>query len=56
MLDRPTMLKIASGFNDVFAYGRSLEFSAKLAKMQNSKIELRSEQKTQRLWVGKLVK
>lgn len=53
---RPTLPKIPSGFSDVFVYGRSQGFSAKLAKMQNSKIELLSEQKTERLWVGKLVK
>ncbi|MBD1829766.1 hypothetical protein NDI47_10800 [Microcoleus vaginatus GB1-A2] len=56
MLDRPTISKIPSGFSDVFAGGRSQEFSAKLAKMPNSKIELLSEQKTETLWVGKLVK
>jgi len=39
----------------VFCGGRSQKFSAKLAKMQNSKIVL-SEQKTATLWVGKLVK
>jgi hypothetical protein len=50
------LYKIPSGFSDVFAGGRSQGFSAKLAKMQNSKIELLSEQKTERLWVGKLVK
>ncbi|MEG4535176.1 hypothetical protein [Microcoleus sp. D2_18a_D3] len=44
---------IPRGFNDVFAYGRSQEFSAKLAKMPNSKIEL-SEQKTETLWLGQL--
>ncbi|MEG4457943.1 hypothetical protein QUA58_24355 [Microcoleus sp. N9_A1] len=48
------MPKIPSGFNDVFAYGRSEEFSVKLAKKQNSKIELLSEQKTQTLGVSKL--
>ncbi|MEG4838907.1 hypothetical protein [Microcoleus sp. B9-D4] len=48
------MPKIPSGFNDVFAYGRSQEFSAKLAKMQKSKIELLSEQRTQTLGVSKL--
>ncbi|MEG3903121.1 hypothetical protein QUB19_12585 [Microcoleus sp. B4-C5] len=48
------MPKIPSGLNDVFTYGRSQEFSAKLAKMPNSKIELLSEQKTETLWVGKL--
>ncbi|WP_333026636.1 MULTISPECIES: hypothetical protein [unclassified Microcoleus] len=53
---RPTIPKIPSGFSDVFVGGRSQEFSAKLAKMQKSKKELRSEQKTQTLWVGKLVK
>ena len=56
LFDRPTIPKIPSGFSDVFVYGRSQEFSAKLAKMQNSKIELLSEQKTETLWVGKLVK
>jgi len=56
LFDRPTIPKIPSGFSDVFVYGRSQGFSAKLAKMQNSKIELLSEQKTERLWVGKLVK
>ena len=55
LLDRPTIPKIPSGFSDVFVYGQSQEFSAKLAKMQNSKIERLSE-KTDRLWVGKLVK
>jgi len=48
------MPKIPSGFNDVFTYGRSQEFSAKLAKKQNSKIELLSEQKNQMLGVSKL--
>jgi uncharacterized membrane protein len=56
LFDRPTLPKIPSGFSDVFVYGRSQGFSAKLAKMPNSKIELLSEQKTERLWVGKLVK
>jgi hypothetical protein len=56
LFDRQTIPKIPSGFSDVFVYGRSQGFSAKLAKMQNSKIELLSEQKTERLWVGKLVK
>ena len=56
LFDRPTLPKIPSGFSDVFIYGRSQGFSAKLAKMQNSKIKLLSEQKTKRLWVGKLVK
>jgi len=56
LFDRPTIPKIPSGFSDVFVYGRSQEFSAKLAKMQNSKIEMLSEQKSERLWVGKLVK
>jgi len=56
LFDRPTLPKIPSGFSDVFVCGRSQGFSAKLAKMQNSKIELLSEQKTERLWVGKLVK
>jgi len=56
LFDRPTLPKIPSGFSDVFVYGRSQGFSAKLAKMQKSKIELLSEQKTERLWVGKLVK
>ena len=55
LFDRPTIPKIASGFSDVFVYGRLQGFSAKLAKMQNSKIERLSE-KTDRLWVGKLVK
>jgi len=55
LFDRPTIPKIASGFSDVFVYGRSQGFSAKLAKMQNLKIERLSE-KTDRLWVGKLVK
>ena len=53
---RPNIPKIPSGFSGVFVGGRSQEFSAKLAKKQNSKIELLSEQKTQTLWVGKLVK
>jgi len=56
LFDRPTLPKIPSGFSDVFVYGRSQGFSAKLAKMQKSKIELLSEQKTEKLWVGKLVK
>ncbi|MEG4116431.1 hypothetical protein QUA43_02895 [Microcoleus sp. N9_B4] len=56
MLDRPNIPQIPSGFSDVFVYGRSQKFSAKLAKKQNSKIELLSEQKTETLWVGKLVK
>jgi uncharacterized membrane protein len=56
LFDRPTLPKIPSGFSDVFVYGRSQGFSAKLAKMQKSKIELLSEQKTESLWVGKLVK
>jgi endo-beta-N-acetylglucosaminidase D len=47
---------IPRDFNEVFAYGRSQKFSAKLAKMQKSKIELLSEQTTQTLGVGKLVK
>jgi uncharacterized membrane protein len=55
LFDRPTIPKIPSGFSDVFVYGQSQGFSAKLAKMQNSKIERLSE-KTDRLWVGKLVK
>jgi hypothetical protein len=54
LLDRPTISKIPSGFSDVFAGGGSQEFSAKLAKMQKSKIELLSEQKTQTLAVSKL--
>ncbi|MEG3923408.1 hypothetical protein [Microcoleus sp. D3_18a_C4] len=54
MLDRPTIPKIPSGFNDVFDGGRSQEFSVKLAKMQKSKIELLSEQKTPTLGVSKL--
>ncbi|MEG4810764.1 hypothetical protein QUA82_26145 [Microcoleus sp. F8-D3] len=41
---------------DVFAYRRSQNFSAKLAKMQKLKIELLSERKTETLWQGKLVK
>ncbi|MBD1886403.1 hypothetical protein H6F84_21150 [Microcoleus sp. FACHB-84] len=45
---------IPRGFNDVFAYGRSQEFSAKLAKMHKSKIELLSEPKTQTLGASKL--
>ncbi|MEG4229409.1 hypothetical protein QUA35_25150 [Microcoleus sp. N9_B2] len=45
---------IPRGFKDVFAYGRSQEFSAKLAKMPKSKIELLSEQTTQTLGVSKL--
>ncbi|MEG4235261.1 hypothetical protein QUA40_24630 [Microcoleus sp. Pol11C3] len=49
-----TISMILRGFNDVFAYGRSQEFSAKLAKMQKSKIELLSEQTTQTLGVSKL--
>ncbi|MEG3862631.1 glycosyltransferase family 39 protein [Microcoleus sp. herbarium12] len=56
LLDTPTIPKIPSGFSDVFVYGRSQNFSAKLAKKQNSKIELLSKQNTQMLWVGKLVK
>ncbi len=56
LFDRPTIPKIPSGFSDVFVYGRSQKFSAKLAKMQNLKIELLSEQKTETLWLGKLVK
>ena len=56
LLDTPTIPKIPSGFSDVFVYGRSQNFSAKLAKKQNSKIELLSKQNTQTLWVGKLVK
>jgi len=56
LFDRPTLPKIPSGFSDVFVYGRSQGFSAKLAKMQNSKIEPLSEQKSGSLWVGKLVK
>lgn len=56
LFDRPTLPKIPSGFSDVCVCGRSQGFSAKLAKMQNSKRELLSEQKTARLWVGKLVK
>ena len=46
LFDRPTLPKIPSGFSDVFVCGRSQRFSAKLAKKQNSKIELLSEQKT----------
>jgi hypothetical protein len=56
LFDRPTLPKIPGGFSDVFVCGRSQGFSAKLAKMQKSKIELLSEQKTESLWVGKLVK
>jgi len=56
LFDRPTLPKIPSGFSDIFVYGRAQGFSAKLAKMQKPKIELLSEQKTARLWVGKLVK
>jgi len=56
LFDTPTIAKIPSGFSDVFVYDRSQGFSAKLAKMQKSKIELLSEQKTESLWVGKLVK
>jgi hypothetical protein len=56
LFDRPTIPKIPSGFSDVFVYGRSQKFSAKLAKMQNSKIEMLSEPKSERVWVGKLVK
>ncbi|MEG4322568.1 MULTISPECIES: glycosyltransferase family 39 protein [unclassified Microcoleus] len=56
LLDTPTIPKIPSGFSDVFVYGRSQKFSAKLAKMQNSKIELLEKPKTLSLWVGKLVK
>ena len=56
LFDPATIPKIPSGFSDVFVYGRSQGFSAKLAKMQKSKIELLSEQKTESLWVGKLVK
>ncbi|MEG4507854.1 hypothetical protein QUA81_29895 [Microcoleus sp. F6_B4] len=50
------MPEIPSAFNHVFAYRRSQNFSAKLAKMPNLKIELLSEQKTETLWLGKLVK
>ena len=56
LFDKPTIRKIPSGFSDVFVYGRSPKFSAKLAKMQNSKIKLLSKQNTATLWVGKLVK
>jgi uncharacterized membrane protein len=56
LLDTPTIPKIPSGFSDVFVYGRSQKFSAKLAKMQKSKIELLEKPKTLSLWVGKLVK
>ncbi|MEG4800309.1 glycosyltransferase family 39 protein [Microcoleus sp. ARI1-B5] len=56
LLDTPTIPKIPSGFSDVFVYGRRQEFSAKLAKMQNSKIELLEPGTTQMLWLGKLVK
>jgi hypothetical protein len=56
LLDTPTIPQIPSGFSDIFVYGRSQKFSDKLAKKQNSKIELLSEQNTQTLWVGKLVK
>ena len=56
LFDRPTIPNIPSGFSDVFVYGRSQNFSAKLAKMQNLKIELLSEQKNETLWLGKLVK
>lgn len=50
LLDTPTIPKIPSGFSDVFVYGRSQKFSAKLATMQHSKIELLSKPKTQMLW------
>ena len=56
LFDRPTIPNIPSGFSDVFVCGRSQKFSAKLAKRQNLKIELLSEQKTETLWLGKLVK
>lgn len=56
LFDTPTIPNISSGFSDVFVYGRSQKFSAKLAKMENSKIKLLSEQNTETLWVGKLVK
>ncbi|WP_333145123.1 MULTISPECIES: hypothetical protein [unclassified Microcoleus] len=57
LFDRPTIPNIPRGFSDVFVYGRSQKFSAKLlAKMQKLKIELLSEQKTETLWLGKLVK
>lgn len=56
LLDTPTIPKIPSGFSDVFVGGRSQKLSAKLAKMQNSKIELLEKPKTLSLWVGKLVK
>ncbi|MEG4573034.1 hypothetical protein QUA56_10110 [Microcoleus sp. N3A4] len=53
---KPTIPNIPSGFSDVFVGGRSQKFSAKLATMQNLKIELLSEQKTATLWLSKLVK
>ena len=52
MFDKPTICKVLSGFSDVFGYGRSQKFSAKLAEIEKSKIELLSEQKTATLWVG----
>ena len=56
MFDKLTIPKVPSGFSDVFGYGRSQKFSAKLAKIEKSKIDLLSEQKTATLWVNKLVK
>ncbi len=56
LFSRQTIPKIPRGFTDVFVCGRSQGFSAKLAKIQNLKIELLSEQKTETLWLGKLVK
>jgi len=55
LLEIPTLPKFYSSLRAIFGGGRSQKFSAKLAKMQNSKIVL-SEQKTATLWVGKLVK
>lgn len=56
LLDTPTIHKISSGLSAVFDGGRLQKFNAKLAKMEKSKIELLSEQKTATLWVGNLVK
>ncbi|WP_293216192.1 MULTISPECIES: glycosyltransferase family 39 protein [unclassified Microcoleus] len=56
LLDPPAIPKIPSGFSDVFVYGRTQNFSAKLAKMHNSKIDVPKKQTIQMLWVGKLEK
>lgn len=56
LLDPPTIPKIPNGFSDVFVYGRTQNFSAKLAKMHNSKIDVPKKQTIQMLWVGKLEK